>query len=106
MEKNIEVVSIEGNYISDLDHQALIEKIDSFIQEGTFNFVINMSGLNFINSSGLGVLIRILTKSRTNGGETYLAEIPEKVNQLLAVTKLNNVFQSFASSEEAVNALK
>lgn len=106
LKENYRVISITGNYISDVDHKALVDQIDQLIAEGTFNFVINMSSINFINSSGLGVLIRVLTKARTKGGEAVLTEIPEKVSQLLAITKLNNVFNTFATEEEAVASFK
>lgn len=105
LENNIEVIKISGNYISDLDHKALIEKVDECINNGTHNFVIDMEGINFINSSGLSVLIRVLTKARTKGGEAVLSAIPSKVNELLVMTKLNNVFKSFTTDQEAVASL-
>ena len=105
LENNIEVIKISGNYISDLDHKALIEKVDESINNGTHNFVIDMEGINFINSSGLSVLIRVLTKARTKGGEAVLSSIPSKVNELLVMTKLNNVFKSFTTDQEAVASL-
>ena len=55
-----------------------------------------------MNSSGLGILIGGLTTMRNNGGDLKLAAPAEKVQNLLIVTKLITIFESFDTAEEAV----
>ena len=45
-----------------------------------------------MNSTGLSILINILTQTRSKGGEVIIANVPEKINKLLLITKLNSVF--------------
>jgi anti-sigma B factor antagonist len=59
-----------------------------------------------MNSSGLGVLITVLTKLRNKGGEVVLLNPSEQVKKLLLITKLNNIFNIFDSKEEAEAFLK
>jgi anti-sigma B factor antagonist len=55
-----------------------------------------------MNSTGLGALIRILTKARTAGGEAILVNSSTQISQLLLMTKLNQVFNNFDSLEDAI----
>jgi anti-sigma B factor antagonist len=64
--------------------------------------VIDISQLRYINSSGIGVLITLLTKFRNKGGEVYLMNPSESVRKLLAITKLNAIFQVIRKEEEAI----
>jgi anti-sigma B factor antagonist len=65
--------------------------------------IIDISDLRYINSSGIGVLITILTKFRNKGGEVYLMNPSESVKKLLVITKLNAIFQIIKSEEEVVS---
>jgi anti-sigma B factor antagonist len=68
--------------------------------------VIDLSQVRYISSSGIGVLITILTKMRNAGGEVFLSSPSEHVKKLLIITKLNNIFNVFETLEEALEQLK
>jgi len=68
--------------------------------------IIDISQLRYINSSGIGVLITILTKFRNKGGEVYLLNPSESVRKLLIITKLNSIFNIVATEEEAITQSK
>lgn len=72
------------------------------MDEGKNNVVIDLSELRYMNSTGLNVLINILTKSRKNGGDLVICGLTRKIQELLVVTKLNSVFTVTETSEEAV----
>jgi len=84
----------------------LLEQIDEHIIESKVNFIIDLHSIEYMNSTGLNILINILTKSRNAGGETIIANIPEKVKQLMIITKLNTVFTIANSVQEAIDLLK
>ena len=98
--ENVHVISLEGNLLGDYDNNGFLEEINRLIDEHHASlFILNLSKLENLNSSGLGVLITILTRSRKLGGDTVITGIPEKINKLLIITKLNTVFH-FADSVE------
>ena len=61
--------------------------------------------MKFINSTGLSVLINILTKSKNAGGDMVIVSIPEQLSNLLVITKLTDVFPQAATKEEAIASL-
>jgi anti-sigma B factor antagonist len=71
----------------------LLSKIEEFYLENKPNVYLDLKELQYLNSSGLNVLIQILTKARNNGAEVYLRNIPEEINKLLLITKLKNIFK-------------
>ncbi|HIA37238.1 MAG TPA: anti-sigma factor antagonist [Flavobacteriales bacterium] len=92
---------IEANQTNDL-----LAQVDEHINESRINFIIDLHSIEYMNSTGLNILINILTKSRNAGGETVIANIPEKVKQLMIITKLNTVFTVADTVQEAIDLLK
>ena len=79
---------------------AVIETVAAALQQKIMNCIIDISGLRYINSTGIGVLITVLTKFRNKGGEVYLMKPSESVQKLLVITKLNAIFQIIQTEEE------
>lgn len=93
---------IQGDLIGDEVGPRMVELVSDAINEGVKTFVVDLSEVRYISSSGIGLLITMLTKMRNVGGEVYLASPSEHVKKLLIITKLNNIFTVFESMEEAV----
>ena len=91
---------IQGDLIGDEVGPKLVEIVSDGIQEGAKIFVIDLSEVRYISSSGIGLLITMLTKMRNAGGEVYLTSPSEHVKKLLIITKLNNIFTVFDSVED------
>ena len=89
---NVHVIKMSGNFLAENQGTALLNQVDTLIDSSKSNFVIDLSGLKFINSSGLSFMLRILTKARRAGGDVILTRIPDQFKQLLVITKLNAVF--------------
>lgn len=94
------VLNLSGDLIGEDNGATILEVVVNAIQQGTLNCIIDISDLRFINSSGIGVLITILTKFRNKGGEVYLMKPSESVQKLLVITKLNAIFQIIQSESE------
>lgn len=94
------VISLAGDLIGEDNGAAVIEVVNNTIQQKILNCIVDISGLRYINSSGIGVLITILTKFRNKGGEVYLMKPSESVQKLLVITKLNAIFHIVQSEEE------
>src|SRR5687767_12433395 len=101
---NVFIIRLSGDLIGEDSGTHLLDSVSNAIQQKTLTCVIDISKLRYINSSGIGVLITILTKFRNKGGEVYLMKPSENVQKLLVITKLNAIFQ-IIQSEEEINKL-
>ncbi len=91
---------IQGDLIGDEVGPKLVEVVSDAIQDGAKVFVIDLSEVRYISSSGIGLLITMLTKMRNSGGEVYLTAPSDHVKKLLIITKLNNIFTVYDSVED------
>lgn len=90
---------IKGDLIGDEVGPKLVEVVSDAVEEGATSFVVDLSEVRYISSSGIGLLITMLTKMRNKDGEVYLTAPSEHVKKLLIITKLNNIFTVFDSVE-------
>ena len=102
IKSNMLVLRIIGDLIGEDSGIQLIDPAKEAIEHGILLCVIDISKLRYINSSGIGVLITILTKFRNKGGEVYLMQPSESVKKLLIITKLNSIFQVVESEAAAL----
>jgi anti-sigma B factor antagonist len=68
--------------------------------------IADLAGVNWMNSSGLGILIGGLTTMRNNGGDLKLSSVTDRIQSLLMITKLLTVFDAHDSLEKAVASFK
>jgi anti-sigma B factor antagonist len=101
----IPVIQLMGELIDRGQAKELIDEIDRDIAAGQTKFVFQMEKLKYINSSGLGIIIMLLTRARKNGGEIVICCVNEKVKELLVITKLNTVFTVTKSVDSAISKL-
>ncbi len=99
------IISFEGNLMDKEQLVDLTNELDLYVEEGINLFVVNVAQLKHINSTGLSVLLTLLTKARNSGGELILAGIPKHLNKLLIITKLNSIFTIVDSVEDGIEAL-
>jgi len=100
------ILRLAGDLIGEDKDTRLVDAVNEAVSHQVLTCVIDISGLRYINSSGIGVLITLLTKFRNKGGEVYLMNPSESVKKLLAITKLNAIFQIVRSEAEAMEASK
>ena len=94
-----------GSHTSDPTVSLLQNRISKLLSKEKNYVIINFDKLSYLNSSGLGALITILTKSRNFGGDTIITDVPKIINELLLVSKLNTVFKIEPTFSEAVDSL-
>jgi anti-sigma B factor antagonist len=100
--KGVTVITIEGKMIGGPDAALLSEKLHELIEKGQKRFVVNMEKVDWMNSSGLGILIGGLTTVRNHQGDFKLCCLGKKPKELLEITKLNKVFSIHAQEDEAI----
>jgi len=99
-DKLADYLFIKGDLIGDETGPKLVEVVSDAILDGAKTFVVDLSEVRYISSSGIGLLITMLTKMRNAGGEVYLTAPSEHVKKLLIITKLNNIFTVFDSVDD------
>lgn len=99
------LLEFDGDLIGENNGPELIEIISEAIMKNVKYCLIDISGVRYINSSGIGVLITILTKFRNKNGELFLIKPSEHVKKLLIITKLHAIFNIVKSKEEAVSKI-
>ena len=82
------------------------KEIAGLIEKGKTNVVGDLSKVNFMNSSGLGIIISALTSLRKAGGDLKICGASERIESLLMMTKLITVFDHYRSLDKAVEAFK
>ena len=103
---NITIISLSGDLIDPDQANDLLSDVDVYVRSKSLLIVLDLAGLNYVNSSGLNVLIKILTKVRKAGGEVSIINVNKKINDLLVITKLNSVFNICNNLEEASELLR
>ncbi len=101
----IVLFEIEGNIVGGPDAMSLNDEVHKLVNKGMRKFVIDVKSVEHINSSGLGILIASLNAVRQAGGNLRIANASAKVLELLKITKLNQIFESYSSVDEAVKSL-
>jgi anti-sigma B factor antagonist len=91
---------MEGDLIGDEAGPMLAEMVSDSVEEGIKVLVIDLEKVRYISSSGLGLLITLLTKMKNAGGELFLTAPSEHVKKLLIITKLNGIFKVLDSVDE------
>ena len=98
------VLELKGNVMGGDDTKKFNETLHKLIDQEKTRMVIDLGGVKFMNSSGLGMLIGGLTTMKKAEGHLKLANVTEKIESLLIITKLIKIFESYDSVDEAVKS--
>lgn len=95
------IVHLKGKLYGGPFAEELNKALHKLIDEGKKNFIFDLDGVSVLNSSGFGILVSSYTTIKNSGGDLKLARISNKIEGLLSITKLNQIFQQFSTIEEA-----
>jgi len=96
------VVELEGELMGGPEADEFRSIIDKAIMDEKNKVVIDMGRVNWMNSSGLGMLMNALTNLRSSGGDLKLANLSERTRRPIQITRLDSVFDEYDSVEVAV----
>ncbi len=99
------VISLEGNLLGEHVNAPVMDLIKGSIEAGNKKVLFNLSEMKFINSTGLGMLLTAVSKTRNAGGELALCNVPEQMKKLLQITKLESVFNQQPDEAAALGFL-
>jgi anti-sigma B factor antagonist len=99
------VVDCSGRIIFGEESASLRDTLRDLIPQNK-KIILNLSGVNYIDSGGLGTLVALYTSARNNGSFIKLANLTQRVGDLLQVTKLLTVFDVYDSEERALESFR
>ena len=105
LQNDILFVGLSGDLIEEFRGHKLVENVNEYVDQGVLLCAVDLSDVRYINSSGIGLLVSILTKFRNRGGELLLINPSEHSKKLLIATKLYAIFTIADSREYATQLL-
>ncbi len=101
---DITILTVNGDLVIGEPETTFKKTITRLLEEGRINLLVDLSNVGFLDSSGLGALVRALTMSQKEGGQTKLLNAGPQVRKLLQMTKLDSVFEIHSDLEAAVSS--
>jgi anti-sigma B factor antagonist len=102
----VAVVSYNGRIVLGPESAALRERVKSLLVEDRKRIVLNMSNVNYIDSSGLGMLVALHVSARGQAAEIHLSNLGEKFHDVLQLTRLLTVFNVYDTEDAAIRAFR
>ena len=100
------ILTLEGNFLCQPENTKLKDTVHSLLGTGLKRFIIDLGEVTCINSDGLGVLIAALSTLRRSGVELKLANTTDLVDNLLILTQLVKIFDTYGTIDEALRGNK
>ena len=101
---DVTVLDLKGKMTLGEGDELLRDKINSLIQQGRRKVVLNLEYVPYIDSAGLGEIVRTYTTISRQGGSLKLLNLTKRITDLLAITKLLTVFDTYDSEADAVRS--
>jgi anti-sigma B factor antagonist len=102
----VTILDMSGDVIFGEGNVALRRTIRSLLDTGKKNILLNFSGVRFVDSSGVGELVSALMAINRVDGQLKLLSLSKRIRELLAITNLLTIFDTFENEIEAVNSYK
>ena len=101
---DITILDMDGKLLTGNDVGYYRDVFDTLIKGGESKVILNFENLSMMDSTGLGELTRSYSTAKKNGGMVKLVNMTARIQDILYVTKLITVFDTYESEEEAVNS--
>jgi anti-sigma B factor antagonist len=104
---DVAVLAINGDITLNAGSDVLLkDKVQSLLQQGQRKLVLDLGNVSYVDSAGLGQLVQIHATAKSKGGSMRLVNVTKRLKDLLVVTKLVTVFDSYDSEAEALASFK
>jgi anti-sigma B factor antagonist len=103
---DITVLDMDGRITIGEGSVALRSAIRRLLEEGKKNILLNLAGVGYIDSSGIGELVSSYTAIKNSEGQLKLLSLTEKLRDLLTITKLLTVFDAYETEADALSNFK
>jgi anti-sigma B factor antagonist len=100
----VTVLDIKGKMTLGEGDELLKDKINSLVSQDRKQIVLNLEAVPYIDSAGLGEIVRTYTSISRQGGKLKLLNVSKRIQDLLVITKLITIFDSYDTETEAVRS--
>jgi anti-sigma B factor antagonist len=101
---DVTVLDLRGKITLGEGDELLKDKVNSLVNQGKKKIVLNLADVPYIDSAGLGEVVRTYTTVSRQGGSLKLLNLTKRITDLLSITKLLTVFETFDSEKDAVRS--
>jgi anti-sigma B factor antagonist len=101
---NVTILDLVGTLIIGMGDAALRSAISGVMESGAQNILLNVAGVTRIDSSGIGELVSSYTGAATRGGKLKLMNLPSRIQDILTITQLITIFETYDNETEAVES--
>jgi anti-sigma B factor antagonist len=101
---DVAVVKVHGDIVLNGSGPDLADKVRNLLDKDQPRIVLDMGDVRYVDSGGIGELVESFTAARHRGGAIKLLNVTQRLNDLLVITKLLNVFECFETEEEALDS--
>jgi anti-sigma B factor antagonist len=103
---DVTILDLKGKMTLGEGDELLKDKINSLIHQGQKKLLLNLEGVPYIDSAGLGEIVRTYTTVSRQGGNLKLVNLTKRITDLLSITKLLTVFETFDTEAEALKSFQ
>ena len=101
---DVMVLDLKGKVTLGEGDELLKDKVNSVVNQGHRKIVLNLAGVPYLDSAGLGEVVRAYTTVSRQGGSLKLLNLTKRITDLLSITKLLTVFETFDLESDAVQS--
>jgi anti-sigma B factor antagonist len=101
---SVMILDLKGKITLGEGDEVLKDKINSLILQGHKKMLLNLADVPYIDSAGLGEIVRTYTTVSRQGGQLKLVNLTKRITDLLMITKLLTVFETFDNEQEALKS--
>ena len=102
---DVMIVDVSGKVtLGDGGDAVLKDKLRSLVEQGHRKLLLNMADVSYVDSAGLGAIVQSYTTVTNQGGALKLVHLTKRIKDLLAITKLITVFETYDNEAEAVTS--
>jgi anti-sigma B factor antagonist len=101
---NVTILDLKGKMTLGEGDELLKDKINSLLQQDRKHILLNLEGVPYIDSAGLGEIVRTYTTVSRQGGKLKLVNLTKRITDLLSITKLLTVFETFDVEQDAIRS--
>ena len=101
---DVVILDLHGKILIGEGDDALREAVTKLSDSGKTKILLNLADVPYVDSAGLGEIVRTYTTVSRKGGKLKLLNLTKKIQDLLSITKLLTVFETYESEDEAVRS--
>ena len=99
---DVVILNLSGKIMGGPDHEKFMTEVKTLIAGGQVDVLLDMSKVSWVNSTGLGILDSGYHTLKKNGGRLKICQVSDRIDNILNVTQLKLVFETFSHCDEAL----